>query len=377
MIYFDNAATTFKKPPSVYRAVKKHLRECSGNPGRSSHKIAVKAAECVYCARESIAELFEFDHPERVTFTMNATYALNTAIKTMITKKCHVIISDVEHNSTLRPLLSLCNTLGVEYSVFNTRAQDLYSEIEGHIRPDTSAIISTLVSNVDGRTIPFFTLSEIKKKHNIKLIVDASQAAGHKLISLSDTSCDAIAMPGHKALFGIQGVGICIFPSEIPETTIIEGGSGYNSMSPIMPHELPEKFEAGTLPVPAIASLTAGVEFIQKHTLECIEDVICELTLAMIDRLCDIDGIEIIGADNGVVSFRHKMISSESFSLALDKYGICTRGGLHCAPLAHKTMGTSDTGTVRASFSYFNTEEEIDRFWRAASEISKKYKSDN
>lgn len=374
MIYFDNAATTFKKPKSVYRCVNSYLKNYSGNPGRGSHKLSSKAAELVYSARESVADLFNYDNPERVVFTMNATYALNMAIKTMITERCHVIISDVEHNSVLRPLNSLHDLIGIEYSVFDSSAENLFFEIEKLIRSDTKVIISTLVSNVDGRDIPLEILTAITQKHNLKLIVDASQAAGHKNIDLSANKCDAIAMPGHKGLFGIQGVGICIFSGEVPCETFVEGGSGYNSKNIYMPDELPEKFEAGTLPAPAIISLNEGIRFIKKKTLEDIAARIEMLDNAMNVRLKDIKSIKVFGGKNGVVSFCHERIGSEKIATELDRYGICTRAGFHCAPLAHKTLGTYEKGTVRASFSYFNSEKEIDSFWVALNKIIKDIK---
>ncbi len=362
MIYLDNAATTFIKPKSVYKRLNHYLKKECGNPGRSSHLIATKSAEAVYEARENIAQLFNLNMPERIVFSMNATHALNLGIKTLIHEKCHVIISDVEHNSVLRPVHSLCEKYGIEYSIFKSDVDNVFFEIEKHIRPDTKAIVSTLISNVDGREIPLFALSALRRKHNLKLIIDASQAAGHKNIDLDKNECDAIAMPGHKALFGIQGVGVCIFPCELPHATLLEGGSGHDSKSLNMPNESPEKYEAGTLPTPSIVALSEGVKFILSNSVNSIEEKIDYLTNYCKQKLYDMDGIKVIGGANGVISFISEKYSPETLASYLNQHNICTRAGFHCAPLAHNTLGTYNSGTVRVSLSYFNSKQEIDVF---------------
>lgn len=361
MIYFDNAATTYKKPDSVVHKVKKCINCFSANPGRSAHKPANMAAELLYDTRVKVARLFNFSKPENVVFTLNATYALNMAIKTFLCRRGHVIISDREHNSVVRPLKKLADTLGIEYSIFNSRADNLFLEIESHIREDTYAIISTLSSNVTGEVISLFLLSEIKRKYGFKLIVDASQAAGHIPIDLGAIAFDAMIAPGHKALFGIMGVGLCIFNS-VPESSFIEGGSGSESRNEYMPNYLPELMEAGTVPLPAIASLGAGIDFIRRTRIECIENRLAYLTEYLYDLICDIKGITVYGAENGIVSFNIRSIEAENVAGDLADKGICVRAGLHCAPLAHKSIGTYDTGCVRASLSYFSTEREIKKF---------------
>ena len=370
MIYFDNAATTFIKPRSVYTCVNKYLKKYAGNPGRSSHKIAAAAAEYVYVARERVASLFSVADPAQVVFTMNATYALNMAIKSLICESGHIIISDVEHNSVLRPVIKLCEEFNGEYSVFDSNADNIFFEIERHIRKDTKAVISSIMSNVDGREISLFALSAIKQKHNLKLIIDASQAAGHKKIDLSNVKYDAIAMPGHKGLYGIQGAGICIFNGLPPRNSFVEGGSGFDSKNPYMPPTLPEHFEAGTLPTPSIAALSEGIKFIEKISVDEIEFKIDLLDSMLIDRLSDIRGIDVYGGKNGITSFILSGVGVEELAERLNYRGIYLRSGFHCAPLAHRTIGTFDSGTARVSFSYFNNVNEVDEFWSALKEIS-------
>lgn len=368
MIYLDNAATTFKKPDSVLHAVKKCIKKYSANPGRSGHSISLSASELLYDTRCAVASLFNYPNPENVVFTMNATYALNMAIKTLINRKCHVIISDREHNSVLRPLKILSDTLGIEYSVYNSRANNVYHEIESHIREDTYAIISTLASNVTGEKIPLFLLSELKRKHGLLLILDASQAAGHIPIDLGAAEFDAFIAPGHKALMGIMGVGFCIF-NKSPEVSFIEGGSGSESRSEYMPNNLPESMEAGTVPLPAIASLKSGIEFIKMKHVECIERRLNILMKKCTEMVRDIDGITVYGDENGILSFNICGIPAEEVGRRLSEKKIAVRAGLHCAPLAHKSIGTYESGCVRASFSYFNTEKEVDSFITALKNI--------
>jgi len=369
MIYFDNAATTNRKPREVYSAVAKSIKKYSANSGRSSHKLALRAGEAIYEARERVARFFGITEAERVIFTYNATYALNIAIKTLIKEGCHIIISDMEHNSTLRPIKKLCDKYGCEYSVFDSNANNLFFEIERHIRGDTAAIISTISSNVTGREISLFCLSEVKKKHNLKLIVDASQAAGHKNINLSLYDVDAFAAPSHKALFGIMGGGFCIFKNEEIKEGLIEGGSGSQSKSEYMPIFLPEALEAGTLGLPSIVALSAGIEYINKVGIFEIEGKINALTDELLARLNSVQRVNVVGGMSGVISFLIDGIGVEEVARRLDENGICTRAGLHCAPLAHKTLGTIDTGTVRVSLSYFNKISEIDKLYRVLNQI--------
>ena len=363
MIYFDNAATTQKKPRTVLKEISCCLKHYGGNPGRSGHPLSVRASEKIYEVRERIGNLLSYPHPERICFTYNATYALNTAIFGLVRERCHVIISDLEHNSVLRPIYRLCEALGVEYSIFSSSAPDLTLEIESHIRADTKFIISTLASNVTGKEIPLSTLYYLKKKHNLKLIVDSSQLIGHKPIELGRYPCDALCAPGHKALFGICGCGFAVFGKDALPDPMEFGGSGSDSKSPFMPQYLPERLEAGTLGTPAIAALGAGIDFINKVGADLIEYRLRKLTEITLDRLSEFKNIKIYGASGGTISFNFTGIPSERMAAMLSEEGICVRGGLHCAPLAHSTLGSLDGGSVRISYSFLNTVREIDKLY--------------
>ena len=370
MVYLDNAATTLPKPKSVIKATEECIKKYCANSGRSSHRAAVKTAEEIFKVRERISDFLGIDAPERVVFTTNATYALNFAIKSIIKSKCHVLVSDLEHNSTIRPINSLARALGVEYSVFSSDG-DIYENAKSLIRKDTEAIVSTVLSNVTGKEIPISILCDLAKDYGLKLIIDASQLLGHKTINLSLYHCDALCAPGHKGLFGIQGCGFCVFADSEYEATIIEGGSGNESLNPNMPRLLPEHFEAGTLPSPSIISLGKGLEYINNIGICECEERISKLTKRFYNRILDIRNIEVYGKENGIISFRIKGIPTESASALLAKRGICIRGGLHCAPLAHAKVGTLDTGLIRVSLSIFNNERQADLLWKELREITK------
>ncbi len=369
MIYFDNAATTYKKPHSVIRAVEKCIKKYSANPGRGAHRLSVSASELVYDARECIARFFGIDAPERVVFTYNTTYALNIAIKTLINPSSHVIISNLEHNSVLRPIHKLKETIGVEYGVFNAMADDLYAEIVSHIRPDTQAIVCTAASNVTGLRLPLGILSDIKKRFGLKLIIDGAQSAGHEKINLGNLSFDAFCFPAHKSMLGIMGTGVCIFGDNHIPRSLIEGGSGTSSKDLHMPSLLPETVEAGTLGLPGIVALAEGVRFLEGYGIDNVERRLDLMTDLLHDRISSIRGARIIGAEGGVVSFLLRDMGSERTADLLDERCICVRSGLHCSPLAHTTLGTIETGATRASLSIFNTEREIDRFYKVLKEI--------
>ena len=358
MIYFDNAATSFPKPKSVIKEVTNCLNRYCGNPGRSSHKLSLAAADKIFETRIMIADFLGWKKCENVIFTPNATYALNLVIKGLINKKCHCIISDLEHNSVIRPLQKMLNKFGGELSVFNTDLP-LCQAVESLIRSDTYIIISTLCSNVTGKIIDFKELSGVAKKHNLKLIVDASQYIGHKRLNLNDLYFTALCSAGHKSLFGIQGSAFAIINDYGLFDTLTEGGSGVDSFSQNMPLLLPERYEAGTLSTPAIASLNAGIDFINKVGIDRIEKKLEDMTLLAIDELNTIPSVKLYGADNGIISFNLKNYTSSYVTNLLDKEGFASRSGYHCAPLIHKKLGTEERGAVRISLSYFNNKNEI------------------
>ena len=371
MTYLDNAATTNKKPAAVYKAVNKALKDLSANPGRGAYNLSLCAAKKIYETREEISEFLNFDSPERVVFAMNATHALNLAIKGIIRDKCHVLLSDLEHNSVLRPIHALKESIGIEYSFFNSYSDDLEREINRNIRPDTKAIVSTLASNVTGKEISLETLSKIAREQNIKLIVDASQYIGHKKIDLKKTPCTALCAPAHKALFGIMGLGFAVFSEKIEILTIMEGGSGSTSKSLYMPPSLPERLEAGTMPLPAIAALSEGIKYIRKIGIPEIEKKSKKLTDLCSEAILSVPGNVIYGSNLGIVAFNMKNWSSEALCERLNNFDIYVRGGLHCAPIAHQALDTAERGIVRVSLSYFSEEREIYKLSKALKKISK------
>ena len=370
MIYFDNAATTYPKPKEVRCALKYCIKKCGGNPGRSSHTLSEKASEIIYSTREKVAELLHTENPENVVFTYNATHALNIAIKAYATRACHIITSDIEHNSVIRPLEKLKKDLDIEYSVFNSD-RDINEVIPPLINDRTTCIVSTLASNVTGKRINISSLSEIARTRGLYLIIDASQAVGHTEINLSETPCDVLCAPAHKALFGIQGAGFALFRENSRRETLYEGGSGYDSTDTQMPYLLPEGYEAGTLGTPAIAALGGGIDFVEKTGIEFIEEKIKYLTEKLIERIGSVKGTILYPSFCGIVGFNLNNFSSSYTASALATRGICTRAGLHCAPSAHKKLGTCERGIVRLSLSCVNTVRELDVFYKALKDITR------
>ncbi len=365
MVYLDNAATTLKKPKTVYEAVDKCIKKLSVNAGRGGYKLSFDAAEKIYETREEIASFLNFSSPENIVFTLNATHAINLAIKGIIKEKCHVIISDVEHNSVIRPIQKLHDEIGVEYSVFNTDTEKLKEEIESHIKTDTKAIISTLASNVTGKEVPLKILSDVARERNLLLIVDASQFIGHKRIDLQKTPCDVLCAPAHKALFGIMGLGFAVFSPKIEIDTLMEGGSGSFSKSLYMPTYLPERLEAGTLPLPAITALYEGIKYIKDVGIDNVEKRLCELTEFCAESILSVNNSVIYGKNLGIICFNCGDIKSEDMCARLNNYDICVRGGLHCAPSVHKKLSTYEFGAVRVSLSYFTKKQDIYSLYRA------------
>lgn len=363
MIYLDNAATSFPKPASVLHDLSVCVRKYCGNPGRSSHRLSLRAAEEIYRTREEIASLLSFDKPENIIFTENATYALNLAIKTTVRPGAHVLISDMEHNAVTRPLEKLRRTEDVKISVFCTDG-DLSQNIRCAVCEDTSVIVSTLCGNVSGERIPLRVLSDIRRHHpKIRLIIDASQAIGHEEIDLRETPCDILCAPGHKGLFGIQGCGFAVFCDDTLCDSFIEGGSGSDSESPEMPEYLPDRYEAGTLPTPAIVTLGSGIRFLKAIGMKEISDRLSSYSRHLYERLSAIPGVHPLArSESGVLSFTYGDCPSFRIADALDRQGICTRSGLHCAPSAHRKFGTIETGAVRVSPSVLTTERELDEF---------------
>lgn len=362
MIYLDNAATSFPKPKSVIREVNRCISRYCGNPGRSGHPLSLYSAEMIYRTREAISSLLGLDTPERVVFTLNATYAINLALKTEITHKCTVLTSDIEHNAVIRPLYAIKSDIGINIRTFSTD-KNLEDAIEKEIDADTEYLVTTLRSNVTGEDIDLEILKRVASKHNLMLILDASQYIGHKKIDLSGLQRFILCAPFHKGLFGIQGGGFACFSSSERALSFIEGGTGILSKSVEMPRELPEGYEAGTLPTPAIVSCLYGIQHVRMMGEDNIERKLTQLSASLVERLSTIQRVQVFGRENGIISFSYDGIPSEKIADFLSKHDVYTRAGLHCAPLAHKKLGTDSLGLCRISLSHLNTEKEFDKVY--------------
>ncbi len=368
MIYLDNAATTMKKPRSVIDAVAKWA-EC-GNPGRGSHKASLAASRVIYDARVAVGELFNAA-PENVIFTQNATAALNIAIKGCI-KEGEIITSDFEHNSVRRPVLSLCKSKACRRITFvSEREGSVAGLVSREITEKTAAVVCIHKSNITGRTLPVREIGALCRRLGVLFIVDASQSAGNTKIDMEADNIDILCAAGHKGLMGIQGSGVLIFRDERAVETLMEGGSGSDSRSPVMPEYFPDRLEAGTPSTPAVASLLEGVRFVRQIGEENIGRHECMLWGKCLERLDGIRNITVYdkACPGANLLFNIEGMSPVELASFLDKRGICVRQGLHCAPDAHDALCSK--GAVRASFSCFTTEREVDLLCSALADAAK------
>ena len=378
MIYLDNAATTFPKPEAVYNAMMDCMKNYCANPGRAGHKLAMKAAREIYDTRENIAKLFNIDNPMNIVFTNNATDSLNLAIKGVVNKGDHIITTSMEHNSVIRPIKAL-EKVGVENTIVQCDDQGFLNidDLEKAIKPNTKLIVTTHASNVCGTLIDIKSISEIANKHNILYLIDASQTVGVYDIDLKDIKADMLAAPGHKGLLGPQGTGILYIREGLNIGILKEGGTGSRSEDLFQPDLLPDKYESGTHNTPGIVGLNEGVKFIFKEGIDKIKEHEEELCKYMLERLEEVPNIKIYGPKDAnkrasVISINIGNMDSGEITFLLDsEYDIATRSGIHCAPLAHKTLGTLEQGAVRFSIGYFNTKEEIDKAITALKQIAK------
>ena len=361
MIYLDNAATTLIKPASVQKAMFRAMN-IAASPGRGGHVPAMRAADIVYRCRESAARLFNVSEPERVVFTMNATHALNIAINSLALRGSKVLISGYEHNSVVRPLEALgAKIIIAEAPLFDKAAalKAFKEKING-----AQLVVCTHVSNVFGFILPIYEIAELCRVHKVPLIVDASQSAGVLDVDYERLGAAFVAMPGHKALFGPQGTGILLCGQT--GTPLLSGGSGSDSISPMMPDFLPDRHEAGTHNVPGIAGLMAGINYVLDRGTENIRRYEHTLLEASAEQLSKIKGITVFhggpGAQSGALSIVSQDHGSEELAQRLGAEGVCVRAGLHCAPCAHRSAGTLESGTVRLSFSPFLRLEDIRNF---------------
>lgn len=378
MIYLDNAATTYPKPESVYQAMDKCMREFGANPGRSGHKLSMEAGRVVLETRELLAELFNVRKSENIIFGLNITDALNTAIKGVANKGDHIITTSMEHNSVLRPLKQLEN-IGVETSIVqcSPTGELNIADLEKAIKSNTRIIVTTHASNVTGTKMPIKQIGEIAKKHNLIYIIDSAQTAGTHKIDADDINVDILTFTGHKGLMGPQGVGGFYIRDGVSLRQMREGGTGSMSESLLQPEILPDKYESGTPNTPGIAGLAAGLRFIKDIGIEKIRQHEEKLSSCFIEQVSEIGNVIVYGTKKmetsvPVISLNIVGKTSSEVSFILDnQYDIATRPGLHCAPLAHKTIGTLDRGAVRFSFGYFNTMNEVDIAVKALKSIAK------
>ncbi len=379
MIYLDNAATTYPKPPQVYRAWTEAMRTYGANPGRGGYDFSSQTSEAVFGSRAECAEFFGAE-PENTVFTLNCTHSLNYAIKGLARRKVHFVISDLEHNAVLRPVHSCAAANGGSYSIFTTDDNDdvTLARAEKAIRPDTAAMICTAASNVTGRRLPVVALAELCRRKGICFIVDGAQGAGVLPLSL-DKGINILCAAGHKGLYGPMGTGLLVTDGRYPLKTLIEGGTGSSSESPVQPEFTPDRFESGTINTAGVVALGEGVKFVKAKTPERILKHELELCTQFCEGVKGLKNITLytdITSVNSekyvpVVSFNIGDMSGAEASSRLGAMGHSLRGGLHCAPLAHKKLGTLDRGTVRFSPSVFTSSGDILRLLRALSQITK------
>lgn len=377
MIYLDNAATTLHKPQQVIDAVV-HAMQSMGNCARGTHEEALDAARTVYDARVRLASLFGCPRVDHVAFTANSTEALNIAINGLIGPGDHVISTDLEHNSVLRPLYRLEAEHGAELSF--VPADKLgnvdYADFERLMKPNTRAVVCTNASNLTGTVLDIERIAKTAHSHGALVIVDASQTAGCWPIDMKKMGIDVLCFTGHKGLMGPQGTGGICVKEGIEIRPFKVGGSGVQSYSRAHPAEYPTRLEAGTLNGHGIAGLGAAAKFISETGVENIHAKERSLMLRFYEGVKNIEGVTVYGDftkdKTAIVALNIRDYESGEVSYELSQgYGIATRPGAHCAPRMHKALGTAEVGAVRFSFSFYNTEEEIDEAVRAVAELAK------
>ena len=368
MIYFDAGATTLQKPDAVRRAMYQAVNTLS-SPGRGSYPATRRAEETDLRCRMAAAELFHMDDPAQVVFTACATHGLNIAIRTLVKPGSRVVISGYEHNAVTRPLHAIPNVeiVVADGPLFDTAA--MLEQFRQALDRPADAVICTHVSNVFGYALPVEEIAALCRKKGVPFVLDASQSAGMLPVDMKALGASFIAMPGHKGLYGPQGTGLLLCGCETEP--LLRGGTGSQSILQEMPAELPDRLEAGTHNMPGIAGLLEGLRFVQRQGVARIADYESELGRYAARHLAELPGVEVFSGpfQTGVVSFRAAGMDCEELGEALASRGIALRAGLHCAPLAHKTAGTLETGTVRFSPSVFNRRQEVDELVRETAAI--------
>ena len=376
MIYLDNAATTLRKPPQVGEAILNALN-CMGNSSRGAHESSLSAARTVYNTRAKIAQLFHCPRADHVIFTPNVTESLNIAINGLIGPGDHVISTDLEHNSVLRPLYRLEREQGVrlDFVPADKKGNLDMSAFEGLLRPETAAIVCTHASNLTGNMVDIAAVGNIARTRGIPLIVDAAQTAGTRKVDMQELGADILCFTGHKGLMGPQGTGGMCIQEGLTLRPLNVGGTGVQTYSRTQPEQFPTCLEAGTLNGHGIAGLSAAIDYINETGLDRIEAWEAILTHKFYNGVKNMPNVTVYGdfaADHGaIVAINIGNLDSGSVSDVLaEQYGIATRPGAHCAPRLHEALGTKEQGAVRFSFSWFNTEGEVDAAIRAVAEIA-------
>lgn len=377
-VYLDNGATSYPKAPGVAKAMVNYIENIGTNINRGGYKSAYSAAEVVLDTRERLIELFNFTDSKNVIFTQNITQSLNFIIKGLLRPGNHCIVTSMEHNAVMRPVIQMSKK-GVEFTKVRCDIQGRLNpkDILSSIKENTKAVIMTHASNVCGTIMPISEIGELCRQNNVKFVVDSAQTAGAVEIDMKRMNIDALAFTGHKGLLGPQGIGGFIITDDMTELMdpLISGGTGSMSDSEEVPPFMPDKFECGTINIPGIYGLNEALKYLEKEGIENIRERELELTDLFINGVKGLDGVRLAGIDGtedrtAVVSIDCEDRDNAEVSYFLDKdFGIATRCGLHCAPSAHKTLDTFPQGTVRFSFNHFNTEKEIEYAIDALSKI--------
>src|SRR5262245_14201080 len=376
-IYFDNAATSWPKPPAVRAALDEYFSDAGGDPGRAGHRMSIAAARLVEGSREGLAELFNAEDPSHIVFTHNATHAINIALYGHLRPGDHVVTTSIEHNSVMRPLRHL-ETAGIELTIVpcNPNATLDVSRLNAALRPRTRLIVTTHGSNVTGTLLPIEAIAALARASNVRYLVDAAQTAGGVPINVQEIGVDLMAFSGHKGLLGPTGTGGLYIREGVTPLPLMRGGTGSDSAHEVQPEFLPDIHESGTLNVAGIAGLGAGVRFLQEIGVDLVRAHEQKLAAQLMTGLERIPGIKTYGPQDasiqcGVVSFNVDGAAPSEVGLILDQqFGIMARTGLHCAPSAHRTLGSYPTGTVRFSFGWLNTADEVAAALKALRKIA-------
>ncbi|ACA45865.1 aminotransferase class V-fold PLP-dependent enzyme [Clostridium botulinum] len=368
-VYLDNAATTYPKPEKVYSSILNYMKNVGASPGRGGYENALTGDRMVYKCRQSLINLFNFNKIENVVFTSNITASLNILIKSIVKDGWHVITSSMDHNSVIRPLVSLEKSNKIELDILNCSEEGLINieDFKNAIKDSTKLVVLSHASNIVGTIQPLEAIGKICKEKGIYFIIDSAQTAGVLPLNFQNLNCNALAFTGHKSLLGPQGIGGFIIDDELNNiaTNFIEGGTGSLSESTLQPDFLPDKFESGTMNTPGIAGLLAGIEYINEEGLNAIKEREEYLSREFINGLLNIDSVKVYGPldaslRTATISINSSKIDNSELGFLLDsEFGIMVRTGLHCAPLAHKTIGSFPQGTLRFSFGAFNDIKDI------------------